>query len=88
MENIYLIRHGQDIDNSEGILNGHRDTPLTDLGISQAESLAKYLVEQKMVFAKIFASPLKRARKTAEIIALSLKQEVENEYFVNRERLW
>lgn len=79
MENIYLIRHGQDIDNSEGILNGHRDAPLTDLGLGQAETLAKYLVEQEMVFAKIFSSPLKRARKTADIIANSLKQGVENE---------
>jgi len=30
--NIYVARHGQDRDNSNGILNGHRDEPLTELG--------------------------------------------------------
>lgn len=40
MSKIYLARHGQDKDNSEGILNGHRDTPLTDIGIMLANVLA------------------------------------------------
>jgi len=36
---IYLTRHGQDQDNAHGILNGHRNTPLTELGIQQAQQL-------------------------------------------------
>ena len=38
--NIYVARHGQDRDNSNGILNGHRDEPLTELGRQQAKDVA------------------------------------------------
>lgn len=30
MTNIYIVRHGQDQDNEHGILNGHRNMPLTE----------------------------------------------------------
>ena len=40
MLNIYLARYGQNQDNANGILNGHRDLPLTELGIAQAEEVA------------------------------------------------
>ena len=32
MLKIYIARHGQNEDNANGILNGHRDLPLTDIG--------------------------------------------------------
>ncbi len=32
MLKIYLMRHGQNLDNLNGILNGHRDEPLTEKG--------------------------------------------------------
>jgi len=38
--NIYVALHGQDQDNSNGILNGHRDEPLTELGRQQAKDVA------------------------------------------------
>ena len=41
MMKIYLARHGQDKDNENGILNGHRDTALTELGLSQAKEIAE-----------------------------------------------
>lgn len=69
MTNIYIVRHGQDQDNTNGILNGHRDTPLTEIGISQAEQLAKKIKESGIVFDKIYSSPLQRAYQTAEIVA-------------------
>lgn len=31
MNKIYLVRHGQDKDNADGILNGHRNMPLTEI---------------------------------------------------------
>ncbi len=34
MLKIYLARHGQNEDNANGILNGHRDLPLTDIGLT------------------------------------------------------
>lgn len=69
MTNIYIVRHGQDQDNTNGILNGHRDTPLTEIGISQAEQLAKKIKKSGIVFDKIYSSPLQRAYQTAEIVA-------------------
>lgn len=69
---IYLARHGQDQDNVQGILNGHRDKPLTELGIRQADILARKIKEAELSFKAIYCSPLRRARETAEIIAITL----------------
>lgn len=40
MTKIYITRHGQDRDNANNILNGHRDMPLTEIGMDQAGQLA------------------------------------------------
>jgi len=69
MLKIYLARHGQNEDNVNGILNGHRDEPLTDLGLQQAKTTAEFIIENNLTFARIYTSPLKRAVVTAEIIA-------------------
>ena len=66
---ICLARHGQDEDNAQGILNGHRDSSLTKLGIEQSEKLAQQIKILGLKFDKIYTSPLKRAFQTAEIIA-------------------
>jgi probable phosphoglycerate mutase len=66
---IYLARHGQDQDNVNRILNGHRDKPLTEIGINQAKEVAEKIKEASIKFDVIFSSPLQRAFKTAEIIA-------------------
>ena len=47
---IYLVRHGQNVDNKNGILNGHRDLPLTDLGYEQALNLARHLKSENQKF--------------------------------------
>ncbi|MDB5477633.1 MAG: phosphoglycerate mutase protein [Alphaproteobacteria bacterium] len=73
MLKIYLARHGQDEDNARGILNGHRDTKLTEIGISQANELAQHLKEKQITFDKIYSSPLQRAYMTAQIIADKLE---------------
>lgn len=72
MLNIYLARHGQDEDNAKGILNGHRDNPLTELGENQARTLAEHIKEKGLSFEKIYASPLQRAHTTAKIVAAEL----------------
>jgi probable phosphoglycerate mutase len=72
MLNIYLARHGQDEDNANGILNGHRDNPLTELGKNQARTLAEYLKKKGLSFEKIYTSPLQRAHTTAKIVAAEL----------------
>lgn len=69
MTKIYLARHGQDKDNEMGILNGHRDMPLTEIGIEQANQAAEKIKNSDIHFDKIYSSPLQRAYQTAKIIA-------------------
>jgi broad specificity phosphatase PhoE len=72
MKHIYLVRHGQDEDNANGILNGRRDLPLTDKGLKQAHEAAQKIKELGIQFDKIYSSPLQRAYQTARIIAETL----------------
>jgi|SRR3989344_4750852 len=69
MLKIYLARHGQNIDNQNGILNGHRDEPLTDKGIEQAYETAGKIKDTGLTFDFIYSSPLQRAFETAKIIS-------------------
>eukprot|EP00568_Trieres_chinensis_P003956 CAMPEP_0183291222 /NCGR_PEP_ID=MMETSP0160_2-20130417/715_1 /TAXON_ID=2839 ORGANISM="Odontella Sinensis, Strain Grunow 1884" /NCGR_SAMPLE_ID=MMETSP0160_2 /ASSEMBLY_ACC=CAM_ASM_000250 /LENGTH=211 /DNA_ID=CAMNT_0025451997 /DNA_START=211 /DNA_END=846 /DNA_ORIENTATION=- len=69
---IYLARHGQDQDNASGILNGHRDQPLTAIGTSQAQNVARKIRETGLCFDAVYSSPLRRAFRTAEIIVETL----------------
>lgn len=63
---IYLTRHGQTEWNVEGRMQGWNDSPLTELGIKQAEWLKNRLEEVEI--DKIYSSPSGRAYRTAEII--------------------
>lgn len=76
MLTIYLVRHGQDKDNANGILNGWRDEELTEIGINQANELALKIKDSNIVFDHIYSSPLKRALKTAETIGYALNVKV------------
>lgn len=69
MLKIYLARHGQNVDNVAGILNGHRDEPLTEKGIEQAYDIANKIKELGISFDIIYSSPLVRALDTAKIIS-------------------
>ena len=73
MLRIYLARHGQNADNAEGILNGHRDRPLTRIGITQARLLSEMIKERGLAFDAVYSSPLSRAYETAEIITDALQ---------------
>lgn len=64
---IYLVRHGQDLDNKKGILNGWRDMPLTPEGKNQAFKVAREL--KGYGINKIFSTTLIRGYVTARIIA-------------------
>lgn len=69
MLNIYIARHGQNIDNLNGILNGHRDEPLTEKGVEQAHEVADKIKEAGIIFDVVYSSPLVRAFETAKIIS-------------------
>jgi broad specificity phosphatase PhoE len=63
----YFLRHGQTMWNAEGRFQGHTDISLIDVGLSQARDAATILARCPVDL--IVASPLIRARKTAEIVA-------------------
>jgi len=69
MLTIYVARHGQNEDNAHGILNGHRDEPLTAIGVEQAHEIADKIKEAGLIFDAVYTSPLERAADTATIIA-------------------
>jgi probable phosphoglycerate mutase len=69
MLKIYMARHGQDQDNANGILNGRRNTPLTQIGLGQAHALAESIKQSEITFDAVYASPLQRALVTAQTIA-------------------
>jgi len=70
----YFLRHGQTAWNVEGRFQGHTDIPLNDLGRAQAYDAAERLATCQIDL--IAASPLLRARRTAEIVAERLGKPV------------
>lgn len=67
---IFLIRHGETEWNRARRYQGWSDSPLTPRGIAQAEAIGRRLCTlPEAAGATIVASPLGRARRTAEIIA-------------------
>ncbi len=64
-----LVRHGQTRANIDRVWHGHTDTPLTALGRQQAQRLGRYFHHYLPAVDAIYASPLQRARITAEQIA-------------------
>ncbi len=72
MLKIYIARHGQNEDNANGILNGHRDLPLTAVGVKQAHELADGIKAAGLIFNAVYTSPLSRASRTAEIVCETL----------------
>jgi len=61
---LFLVRHGQSAGNAEGRFGGHSPTPLSTLGLKQADAAAQAL--QKESITAIYSSDLLRAVQTAE----------------------
>jgi len=72
---IYFVRHGQTIWNVEKRFQGLSDSPLTELGITQAKLLGEKLKDIK--FDKFYSTSLKRAYDTANYIKGNKEQKVE-----------
>jgi broad specificity phosphatase PhoE len=64
---LYLVRHGQSAGNAEGRFGGHSPTPLSELGLQQAEMTAQALARENI--NHIYTSDLYRAVQTAEPLA-------------------
>jgi broad specificity phosphatase PhoE len=63
----FCVRHAATDWNRDGRFQGRADNPVNDEGIAQAFAVARRL--SRLRIDQIVASPLKRALKTAEIIA-------------------
>ena len=72
---LVLIRHGHVADNDQrrdARLSGWFDAPLSPLGWAQAERLRARLEAIAPVVDALYASPLRRARDTADVLAPAL----------------
>jgi|JFJP01.1.fsa_nt_gi probable phosphoglycerate mutase len=64
---ILLVRHGQTTWNVQGKFQGQSDSPLTEVGIQQAQAIAHRLRHETI--SHIYSSDLLRAYRTAQFIA-------------------
>jgi probable phosphoglycerate mutase len=66
---VYIARHGATEWNIAELLCGRTDLPLSETGVAQAHTLGKSIAQEGIQPDRIIASPLLRARQTAEIVA-------------------
>ena len=86
ISDLFLVRHGQTEWNLIPRIQGRSDSPLTELGTQQAKTAGRLL--KRVISGRkpvLMASPLGRARRTAEIIAAALG--LPNEHMVIEPRL-
>jgi len=74
MKKLILVRHGLTDYLVKGLYQGHSDPPLNKEGRSQIKSLAEGFADKEPQI--IFSSPLKRARKSADILNKDLDLEI------------
>lgn len=72
-----FLRHGESIGNAESRWQGQSDYALTEKGRAQARALAERWKAESMKFDLIIASPLVRAKETAEIVATAIGAKLE-----------
>jgi probable phosphoglycerate mutase len=82
---LYLVRHGETVDNANQIMQGQSQGQLNDAGIAQARQLSRQLAETP--FDAFVASDLKRSIDTARIVAAPHGMEVATTPLL-RERNW
>lgn len=65
---LLVVRHGQSTWNADGRWQGRADPPLTELGEQQAADAARHVG----TVDEVWSSDLRRAHRTAEIVATAL----------------
>jgi probable phosphoglycerate mutase len=75
MTRITIVRHGETEWNKSMQLQGHTDSPLTEIGLKQAEQLAETIKNRD--FNLLISSDLNRALQTAKIINRHLMLNIE-----------
>lgn len=66
---LWLVRHGETVENSKAILSGWIEAQLSEKGIAQAKTLAPVLAP--VHFDAAFVSPLQRAKDTAHYAGMN-----------------
>jgi probable phosphoglycerate mutase len=74
---IYLARHGETAWSLTGQHTGLTDLPLTERGERNASRLKQRL--KGLTFAKVFTSPLQRARRTCELAGFGTVAEIDRD---------
>jgi probable phosphoglycerate mutase len=77
IQRVFLIRHGETEWSRSGQHTGITDIPLTENGRTVARLLAPILA--KVAFARIFTSPLQRARETCALTGLGERAEIDHD---------
>ncbi len=79
MARLLVVRHGETLWNAERRMQGHTDTPLSPVGLDQAQALASALADELAPWRAgrtsrplLFTSDLRRARETADPVARAL----------------
>jgi len=72
---VYLARHGETAWSLTGQYTGLTDLPLTERGERNARQLGERL--RGLTFAKVYTSPLQRARRTCELAGFGAVAEVD-----------
>ncbi len=73
---LWLVRHGETEWSLSGAHTSRTDISLTDHGRKRAEELRDYLAGT--TFAKVFTSPMQRARETCQIAGFGAQAIIEN----------
>lgn len=75
MTKIFLIRHGESQQNSDDVLSGRQDIPLSEEGKRQCQVLAKYFAS--IPIDLVIATPLQRSIDTASLIFPGAEKKIE-----------
>lgn len=73
----YLARHGETAWTITGQHTGRTDLPLTERGEENARRLGERL--SGLIFARVFTSPLQRARKTSELAGFGSMAQIDGD---------
>lgn len=64
---LYVVRHGETLENANNCLVGRLNSSLTEEGINQAKKVSEYFKDKNIDL--IVSSPLDRCKQTSEIIS-------------------
>ncbi|MBP1685674.1 MAG: putative phosphoglycerate mutase family protein [Deltaproteobacteria bacterium] len=77
LPSVYLVRHGETAWSLTGQHTGRTDLPLTERGERQARQLGERL--KGLSFARVYTSPLQRARRTCELAQYGAVAEIDRD---------